>query len=307
MSIVDYSIVVPVYNAEGSLDVLNKSICHFFESKQYSYEIIYVNDSSIDRSWDILKEIKKTNACITIINFSKNFGQHAATMCGFKHAKGKFVVTLDDDMEAHPNEVEKLILSQQKSNADLVYGVYRKLNQSFLRRILTNFYKLISKVEGSKKGKGSSFRLLKYSLAKKLSDNHKHFVFIDELCLWYTSNIDFVNTESNKEFIDKRRYNIASLFSLTTNLIMFSSTYPLKIVTNIGMALATINFGSGTYFLIKKIFYKISYDGYASLIVSILFSTGLIIFCIGILAQYISKLLKTTNNAPSYSESEVIC
>ena len=139
MSIVDYSIVVPVYNAEGSLDVLNKSICHFFESKQYSYEIIYVNDSSIDRSWDILKEIKKTNACITIINFSKNFGQHAATMCGFKHAKGKFVVTLDDDMEAHPNEVEKLILSQQKSNADLVYGVYRKLNQSFLRRILTNF------------------------------------------------------------------------------------------------------------------------------------------------------------------------
>ncbi len=307
MSAINYSIVVPVYNAENSLEILNDSIRHFFESKKYTYEIIYVNDSSIDNSWEVLKHIKQSNSFITIINFGKNYGQHAATMCGFKHAKGEFVITLDDDMEAHPDEIEKLIVAQKKSNADLVYGVYKKLNQSFLRKFLTSFYKLISKVEGSKKGKGSSFRLLTKALAKKLSDNHKHFVFIDELCLWYTRNIDFVNTESNKNFIDKRRYNLVSLFSLTSNLIMFSSTFPLKLVTNIGISLATVNLVIGTYFLIKKIFYKIAYDGYASLIVSILFSTGLIIFCIGILAQYLSKLLKTMNNAPSYSESEVIC
>jgi glycosyltransferase involved in cell wall biosynthesis len=307
MSTPKYSIIIPVFNAEDSLEILNKSICHFFESKNYSYEIIYVNDSSVDNSWEELKKMKGSNPLITIINFSKNFGQHAATMCGFKYAKGEFIITMDDDLEAHPDEIEKLIVDQKKSNADLVYGVYKKLNQSLLRKFLTGFYKLISKVEGRKKGKGSSFRLLKKTLAKKLSDNHKHFVFIDELCLWYTNNIDFVETESNLNYVHKRRYSIASLFSLTTNLIMFSSTYPLKLVTNIGFILASVNLGIGTHYLIKKILYKIPYDGYTSIIVSVLFSTGLIIFCIGILAQYISKLLKTINNAPCYSESEVIC
>jgi undecaprenyl-phosphate 4-deoxy-4-formamido-L-arabinose transferase len=307
MSTVSYSVVIPVFNAENSLDALHAAICRFFESGNYAYEIIYVNDSSIDNSWEVLKKIKQSNAPVTIINFSKNFGQHAATMCGFKYAKGDFVITLDDDLEAHPEEIEKLITAQKRSKADLVYGLYKKLNQSALRKFLTGFYKMLSKVEGKNKCKGSSFRLLTKALSKKLSDNHKHFVFIDELCLWYTTNIDFVETQSNPDFIDKRRYSISSLFSLTSNLIMFSSTYPLKLVTNIGISLATVNFCIGFYFLIKKLFFKISYSGYASLIVSILFSTGLIIFCIGILAQYISKLLKTVNNAPSYSESEVIC
>lgn len=307
MSGVNYSVVIPVFNAENSLHRLHEAICRFFISKNYTYEIIYVNDASMDNSWEVLKQLKQSSTFITIVNFSKNFGQHAATMCGFKYAKGEFVITLDDDLEAHPDEIEKLIDAQKKSKADLVYGVYRKLNQSALRRFLTGFYKLLSKVEGKKKGKGSSFRLLTNLLAKKLSDNHRHFVFIDELCLWYTTRIDFVDTEPNPDFIDKRRYNLLSLFSLTTNLIMFSSTYPLKLVTNIGITLATVNFFIGTHFLIKKIFYHIAYDGYTSLIVSILFSTGLIIFCIGIMAQYMSKLLRTINNAPCYSESEVIC
>lgn len=217
-----------------------------------------------------------------------------------------YIITIDDDLEAHPNEIEKLINSQKQTNADLVYGVYPKLNQSILRKILTSTYKLLSKIEGSKKGKGSSFRLLKNSLAKKLTDNHRQFVFIDELCLWYTSKIDFVTTESNKNYIDKKRYSIASLFSLTANVVLFSSTFPLKLVTRIGMSLSVVNFLIGLYYLIKKIFLKINVDGYTSLIVSIMFSTGLIIFCIGVIAQYLSQVLKAMNNAPCYSESEVI-
>lgn len=305
MKNINYSIIVPVYGAENSLVLLNNSIKEFFENK-YTYEIIYINDCSLDDSWDVLKKIKSENDCVTIINFNRNFGQHAATICGFKYAKGDCIITIDDDLEAHPKEIEKLIASQEQTNADLVYGVYKKLNQTIIRKILTSIYKFLSKVEGDKKGKGSSFRLLKKSLAKKISDNHKQFVFIDELCLWYTSKIDFIETESNKNYIHKSRYSISSLFSLSGNVILFSSTFPLKFVTRMGVGLATINFIIGIHYLLKKIFLKTPVDGYTSLIVSILFSTGLIIFCIGIIAQYLSQVLKSVNNAPCYSESEVI-
>lgn len=296
---------MPVYGSANSLELLHKSICDFFENK-YSYEIIYINDDSPDNSWEILKGIKSTSNCVTIIDLSRNFGQHGATMCGFKHAKGKFIITIDDDLEAHPNDIQKLIDAQHKTNSDLVYGVYPKLNQSFLRKTLTSIYKLLSKVEGKKKGKGSSFRLLTNSLTKKLADNHKHFVFIDELCLWYTSNIEFIDIEPNKNFIDKKRYTILSLFSLTANVILFSSTFPLKLVTRIGISLSVVNFLIGIFYLFKKLFFKTQVSGFTSLIVSIMFSTGLIIFSIGIIAQYLTQVLKAINNSPSYNEREVL-
>ena len=306
MNQIEYSIVIPVYCAEHALEKLHKSICVFFENK-YTYEIIYIDDYSTDNSWQVLKKIKQANNSTTIIRFNKNFGQHAATICGFKYAKGNFVITMDDDMEVLPTETEKLITQQKAANSDLVYGEYKKLSQSGLRRFFTKTYKLISKVEGKQKGKGSSYRLLKSSLAKKITENHKQFVFIDELCLWYTNKLAFVNVEANKDYVKKTRYGLGSLFSLTGNVIMFSSSFPLKMVTQIGLLLSAINFIIGIHFIIKKFYFKIDVEGYTSLIVSILFSTGLIIFCIGILAQYIAQILKAVNNPPSYYEDEIIC
>ena len=307
MSQIEYSIVVPVFCAENVLEELHKSICQYFQ--KYTYEIIYIDDCSIDNSWACLKKIKQTNTDIniTIIKFNKNFGQHAATICGFKHAKGKFVITMDDDMEVSSSEMEKLITQQTGDNCDLVYAEYTKLNQSIFRSFFTKVYKFISKIEGKQKGRGSSYRLLKNSLAKKVADNHKQFVFIDELCLWYTKKLSFVNVVVNKGIVRKTRYKMSNLFSLTGNVIMFSSTFPLKLVTQIGLGLSTVNFLLGIRFLIKKFYFKIDVPGYTSIIVSILFSTGLIIFCIGILAQYLTQVLKAVNNSPAYYEDEVIC
>ncbi len=306
MKQIEYSVVIPVFCAGNVLEKLHQSICNFFDNK-YTYEIIYVDDFSTDNSWEVLKKIKQSSTNTTVIRFNKNFGQHAATVCGFKHAKGNFIITKDDDLEVPPSEIEKLIAQQKINNDDLVYADFLKLSQSALRSFFTKFYKLISKVEGKQKGKGSSYRLLKSSLAKKIADNHKQFVFIDELCLWYTNKLSFVKVEANQDYLRKTRYKLSSLFSLTGNVIMFSSTFPLKLVTQIGLILSSVNFLFGIHFLIKKFYFKIEVAGYTSIIVSILFSTGLIIFCIGILAQYLAQVLKAVNNAPSYNEDEIIC
>ncbi len=302
---VNYSVVIPVYGSENALEKVHQSLVSFFEGK-YTYEIIFVDDASTDNSWEILKKIKKTSANTTIIRLSKNFGQHGATVCGFKHATGDFVITIDDDLEVHPKEIQKLIDDQKTSHSDLVYGLYPKQNQPFFRGIFSGAYKMLSKLEGPQKGKGSSFRLIKSSLTRKLVNNHKQFVFIDELCLWYTKKVAFVNVEANPDFIMKQRYKMSGLFKMTSTIIMFSSTLPLKLVTYMGVILAIVNFLIGIFILVKKFYLKIDVEGYTSLIVSILFSTGIIIFCIGIVAQYISQVLKAWNNAPSYSEDEII-
>lgn len=306
MEALDYSVIVPVYGASNALEKLDESLRTFFEGR-YRYEIIYVDDASQDDSWDVLKKIKQQHNNTTVIRLSKNFGQHAATVCGFKYAKGNFTITIDDDLEVHPSEIQKLIDHQKTKNSDLVYGLYRKQGRTFFRTLFGGIYKLMSKLEGPEKGKGSSFRLLTRSLTKKLVDNHKQFVFIDELCLWYTQKLSFISVNANADYIHKKRYRISGLVRMTSTIVMFSSTLPLRFVTFIGIVLAAVNFFIGGIFLIKKFYFKVDVEGYTSIIVSILFSTGMIILCLGIIAQYISQALKTLNNAPSYNEDEVIC
>lgn len=307
MDTIEYSVVVPVYCADNSLEKLHNALLAFFKDK-YSFEIIYVDDYSSDNSWEILKKIKSASgAGVKIIRLSKNFGQHAATMCGFKYSTGEKIITIDDDLAVHPEEIVKLIAVSQKEDADLIYGVYAQRGQSLLRMLLTKCYKALAKIEGKQKGKGSSFRLIKKSLVKKIAGNHAHFVFIDELCIWYTEKISFLNVNANPDPVIKKRYKMGSLFRLSSNVIMFSSLYPLKLMTNAGLLLAFINFVIGGIFLFKKIFLKIQVAGFTSLIVSILFSTGLIILGLGIITQYLLQAMKSINNSPAYNEDEVIC
>jgi glycosyltransferase involved in cell wall biosynthesis len=306
MSQIKYSVVVPVYEADNSIVALHETLMSFFEA-HHSYEIIYVDDFSSDNSWKELNKLKESNKNVTIIRLSKNFGQHAATICGFKYAKGEFIITIDDDLEVHPSQIDKLIAKQQETNCDLAYGIYDKINIQTTKGIFSRIYKSLSKIEGKDKGKGSSFRLIKGDLARKIAANHNQFVFIDELCLWYTNKLCFIDVEPNKNFIEKRRYKISGLFRITSTVIMFSSNFPLKMVTYIGLILSISNFAIGSVYILRKIFFKVNVAGYTSLIVSILFSSGLIILCLGVLAQYMSKVLKGVNNSPSYNEDEVIC
>lgn len=300
----EYSIIIPAYHAANSVEKLFNELQSFFNSINSSFETVIVDDASSDNTWDVLKSLKAKNPNIKIIRFAKNFGQHSATLCGFSFVKGKFVITMDDDLEVHPSQISKLIEEQKKSDNDVVYGEYKKINQSILRSALSGFYKFGSKIEGKNKGKGSSFRLIKSELALKLSKEHRHFSFIDELLLWYTDKISFLKVEANKNFIERRRYSLTGLFRMTGNVVMFSSTVPLRFVTRIGSTLAIVNFLIGTFYLLKKFLFKTPVPGFTSIIVSVLFSTGLIVLSIGIVAQYISKILKDVNNKPSYYISE---
>lgn len=298
------SIVVPVYNNKAGIRLLWNELHSVFQFE--TTEFIFVDDFSVDGSWNELVELKKEFPLIKIIRLSKNVGQHLATVCGIQETSGKFVLTLDDDLIVKPKEFLKLLDYQMESSHKVVYGEYKSQN-TFSTGLLKKIYKSFSKVEGKNRGRGSSFRLIDGDLARSLALNHKSYVFIDELVLWYTHEIGFVSVQSNLNPLTKSRYSKKSLFSSTFDLIMYSTDFPLRIVMFIGLFMSIINFCIGAFILYKKFVHKITEQGYASLIVSVLFSTGLIILCIGIISIYMRKLMRSQNNEPLFYISDKQC
>jgi undecaprenyl-phosphate 4-deoxy-4-formamido-L-arabinose transferase len=300
----EYSIIVPVYNNENGLEELIIQLNSYVKDK--SAEVILVDDFSSDSSWFKLKELKKTYGNLKIIRLSKNVGQHAATICGVRESSGKFILTMDDDLVVKPIEFDKLIHLQQESNSKVVYGEF-STKDSLAINGSKKIYKNLSRLEGKNRGRGSSFRLIDGELARQISEKHKNFIFIDEIILWYSEEIQFVEVERNPNTQNKSRYTAKNLVRTTLGIIIYSTDLPLKVVTVIGLLMSSINFLIGIFFLYRKLVDKIAEQGYASLIVSILFSTGLIIFSIGIISLYLRKLLRNQNNEPLYYISDKEC
>lgn len=301
---IEYSIVVPVFNNENCLVDLITQLSSCFQ--HLSTEIILVDDFSADNSWLKMKELKKSIESLKIIRLSKNVGQHAATICGIRESTGKFVLTMDDDLVVQPEEFKKLISFQKETQHKVVYGEFSS-NDNLALKGTKKIYKSLSRVEGKNRGRGSSFRLINGSLARTVAERHENFIFIDEILLWYTHEIGFVNVNRNEKATLKSRYTTKSLLNTTIGLIMYSTDFPLRVVTLIGVIMSSVNFLIGIFFLYRKLVHKIAEQGYASLIVSILFSTGLIILSIGIISMYLRKLLRNQNNEPLFYISEKEC
>lgn len=303
------SVIVPVYNSYISIQELSNRLFNTIHGNFHcDSEIIIVDDFSTDDSWIKITEIKKQYpSLIKAIKLSKNFGQHNATLCGIKHAKNNYIITIDDDLEFQPEDIVKLFHKQQEGDFDVVYGVDNQKKYNIFLNFFYKFYKRIAcLVYGKNYVVGSSFRLIKYELAKKILIHSRNFSFIDEFIIWYTANLSSIAVNSSISKRGKSRYTISKLFNTLIGLVLISSTLPLKLIKVLGLLLTLVNFIIGLYIIYQRIKYEILVDGYTSIIVSILFTSGIIIFILSIIAEYISKLLKISYNQPAYNEEIVL-
>ncbi|NVO01940.1 MAG: glycosyltransferase family 2 protein [Bacteroidetes bacterium] len=301
MAEIDYSVIVPVYNSSETLEELFTRIQKCFNSLCKSFEIIFVDDGSRDDSWKLISEIKKQfPEQVKAIRFVRNFGQHNAIFCGISHANGKFFITIDDDLQHPPEEIPKLIEKYKETSSDLVYGYFKKKHHSFLQNFGSKLIKKSAKVMYDSKGEGSSFRLITNQLGKQLLEHSQNFVFIDELLLWYTGDISFVKVEHEKRKSGNSGYSKIKLLKLSINLMLYYTAIPLKLMIYGGFFAAFFSFFLGIYFILKKIFYNVPH-GYTSIIVTILFSTGIIIFSLGIIGEYLIRIYMVQNKKPPYA------
>jgi glycosyltransferase involved in cell wall biosynthesis len=303
----EYSIVVPVFNSEQTLVGLYDRTAAVFSNAGYSFEMIFVDDFSQDKSWEVLVNLKKQfPETVTAIKLAKNFGQHNAVFCGLEHAKGELIITIDDDLQIPPEEITKLIQVYLEKDADLVYGYFgKKKKHSLVRNLGSYFIKKSSRILLQSPGEGSSFRLLTKNLASNILKHQQHFMYIDELLLWYTSNIAFTEVEHQKRSVHRSGYSTWKLFKLSANIVIYYTAVPLRIMTYGGFFLSVLSFIAGIRFIINKMVNDVPL-GYTSLIVAILFSTSIIMLCLGLIGEYLTRIYQVQNKKPPYSIKKIL-
>lgn len=301
------SIVIPVYNSEETILELANTLNNVFSKNLMEYELILINDGSTDNTWLEIQKVKNQLLNkVKAINFTKNFGQHNALLCGFSFCTGNFVVTMDDDLQHPPSEILQLIEKQKETGCDVVYGIYQTKQHSSLRNFFSAVVRNTSDFKAQNKEGGSSFRLISTELIKKIIEQHQnHFLFLDAIINWYTGSIQTVKVQHHFRKKGKSGYTFLKLFSIYLNVLYHYSTTPLKIIIYGGLFTSILSFFLGIKFIYQKMIYDVPL-GYTSLIVAIMFSTSVILFCLGIIGNYLYKLYQMQQNKPPYSIQKVI-
>lgn len=306
MNTPQYSVVVPVYRSEQILPKLYEELFKFFHSNKLSFEIVLVNDASPDNTWEAVKKIKTEHPeYVTAVNLAKNAGQHHALLCGFQYAKGEFVITIDDDLQFHPIEIEKLILQQKNTNADLVYGIQEHKQHTYIRNVGSRAVAYIFSSFASTPGKGSSFRLIKSEVVHKIKHFNQRYIFLDELLAWFATNTQFIQVNHTKREFGESGYSLFKLTLWTIRLIFTYTTLPLRIMTYFGLLAFLICLGFVAYFIYMKITCGAEL-GFTALITSVIMSTGLILFSLGVIGEYLSRLFQLQTKRPVFFVKEVL-
>ena len=190
------SIVVPVYCSENSLRELYERLVASLEANNYNFEIIFVDDFSTDKSWEIISEIAGQDDRVIAIHLRRNFGQHNALLCGIREAEGQIIVTLDDDLQHPPEEIHQLVKSINEG-FDVVYAPPLNEQHNLFRNFASKIVKLtLQRAMGSKNASSvSAFRAFRAELRDAFADYKSPNVNLDVLLTWATSKFTAVKID----------------------------------------------------------------------------------------------------------------
>jgi len=221
---VKISVVIPVYNGGKSLMELCCLLNIELNKLKLSYEIILIDDKSIDDSYEVMKRIRKENKNVKIIKFKKNYGQQNAILCGFRYCRGEYVITMDDDMQNPPYEIENLI-NKINEGYDTVYGIAENREYSFYRKLGSKLTDMLFNIICHKPGniRVSSFRILKRDIIDKIILETSSFVYISAITLSHTKNIGNINVHHNIRKYGKSNYKPFKLIKLFFKIFVYYS------------------------------------------------------------------------------------
>lgn len=296
---IKYSVVIPVYNSSQTIAELMERLRSVLTGLDQPSEIILVDDSSQDDSWELMRNLKEGDDRLRIIRLRRNFGQHNALMCGFHFCRGEWVITIDDDLQVPPEEIPKLI-STAAAGYDVVYGVFEKKEHSWVKNLgswLINwYYRKIFRMDN----RITAFRLISREIVSRLVNYDKTFTYIDGLISWNTSSIGEVPVRHQPRSRGGSGYNLTKILQLAFNMLTNFSAFPIRVASGLGIIFSLFGFGLGLYFFIKALVTNIPVTGYASLIVAITMFSGVQLLTIGVIGEYIARVHININNKPQY-------
>jgi dolichol-phosphate mannosyltransferase/undecaprenyl-phosphate 4-deoxy-4-formamido-L-arabinose transferase len=292
------SIVIPVYNSPA-LEELTERIEAVFAERTDRHEIIFVDDSSPDREiWPRLARLAQ-NPSVTAIQLTRNFGQHAATLCGLKEASGDLIITMDDDLQHSPEDIPKFLAV---SGRDIVVAQFQLKRHSVVKRAGSRvkgwFDRIITGVPGGIRL--SSYRMLSRAVVDGMLSIHTPRPFIPALMFHVSKNAAGLELLHHPRRGGESGYTFWKLLRIFSDLIINNSSLVLRVVGQLGLALALISFAIASLVVYKKLAHGIAIQGWASLFAALLLIGGLLLFSLGIVGEYLIRIIESSEARPTY-------
>jgi len=294
------SVVIPVYKAEKCLEKLYSRLIIALSTITEDYEIILVEDCGEDRSWEIICELSLRDERVKGIQLSRNFGQHAATLCGVSRAKGEWIVTMDDDLEQRPEDLPTLLQKAQQGYS-LVYGIYPQRTHTLWRNLTSVLARHLFRLAiPSLNHEYTSFRVIEKNIAKAVCEFDSPFPFVDGYLSWLTNNYATVEVEHSTRAQGSSNYNFRKLLTHTINIFVTFSDLPLRMASWVGLC----SFLAGTVWLIgillSRLLGGITVSGYASLMAGIVLFGGIQMLILGIFGSYLGRMNFKSSKKPLF-------
>ena len=295
-----FSVVVPVFNEKENLEPLHTRLVRVMGGLKRPYEIIYVDDGSSDGSFQILKNIQGKDKRTRVISFTRNFGQHPAIMAGLNAAAGEVIITLDADLQNPPEEIPKLI-KKMTDGYEVVFGVFEGRKHSLFRRAGSWFAKwALARVLPVNITGLSGFRAVKACAVDQLKSLNEKSKFLDGLLCWMGYKVGTVEVRHDERHSGKTKYTLSKLTGLWLDMVISFTDFPLKMATFLGLIFGTVSLLLALFYFIRYFAFGYSVPGFATTAILITFFSGIQLFSLGILGEYMGRVNREVKNKPEY-------
>lgn len=295
------SVVIPVYNSSPILEMLMDRLGAELPKLCKEFEVILINDGSLDNSWQIITELQTRYPWMIGINLMRNYGQHNALLCGIRLAQYEYTITLDDDLQHPPEEIGKLI-SMLDEGYDVVYGYPEQEQHGLWRDLASQITKFaLQRTTGVETARRvSAFRAFRTKIRRAFDTYRNPFVSIDVLLSWGTNRFTAVPVQHHIRAVGESNYTFRKLVAHAVNMITGFSTFPLQFASWLGFAFAIFGGIVLLYVIGRFIFLGGSVPGFPFLASTIAIFAGVQLFALGIIGEYLARMYFRLMDRPSY-------
>lgn len=301
------SVIVPVFRSELTIAALYQRLVRVFEELQLDFEILFVEDCGGDESWPIIQSLVDEDCRVRGLRLARNYGQHNALLCGIRQAQGDVIITLDDDLQNPPEEIPRL-LTKLDEGFDVIYGTPEKEAHGFLRVLASRITKLTLKgaMGAETAAKISAFRTFRTSLRVAFENYRGSTVNIDVLLTWGTTRFAIIKVRQDKRVVGKSGYTLRQLIQHAFNMMTGFSTIPLQVASLLGFVFSLFGLLILAYVLIRYLIDGSPVPGFPFLASTIAIFSGVQLFALGIIGEYLARIHFRSMDRPAYLVAEVV-
>lgn len=300
------SIIIPVYNNQQTLQKLYQRLFRVFAKIKQNYQIIFIDDGSQDQSYKKIQDICYKDKKVSCIKLSKNFGQRFALMAGLKYSTGDYLINIDADLQDPPKLIEKIFNELKKNNHVVIAArssssenIFRKLSSLIQHRILNYLIKNYPK-------EGFTVFGISKKVVQEIKDRGNNISLLQLEILNYGYNYKTIYYERDKRQIGKSQFNFSSRLNLAIEMITLTTFSLLRFCLFLGLLLLLGSFSYIIFIIYSYLNIGTPFAGYSPIIIAVLFLGGLNIFILGLLAEYISVILKETRSYNKFNVQSFI-